>query len=472
MNRFYSYLHPCVVALFAAIYASAGVSRAESLPEAWNAGLTVDQQLESSRWNASAAQRGLYAAKAERLPSVDANAMYYMLDKPVAFSASLPGFGPFSFDFVQREGLIAGAHVSQPLYTFGKIQSGIDAAGAQVTAAVSDQAKNELDVMLRVSTAYINVLLAQRAVEVAEQSVQSLESHARDVMNRVKEGVGIRNDQLAADVSLSAARQQLLQANAMLDIAKASFNRSVGRPLDTEVQLDEIREPTGQYELEQLTQMALATRPEIAALSAATRAVRSQAKAVRAGCKPQLMLRGGVDYIEDRYLRDQTYSSLMLMGQWNIFDSGRKHNTAAKLEQTGEALLRKRSDVESLIELQVRQAWRELQTNRQRVLVNRAALTSAQENVHVAKTRYDQGAGTNTEVLDAETLRTNTRRNYYQSLYESVQSLMKLCRAVGDFSLSIADVQPAAAETPTPTPAETPTPTPTPAATPAPASPQ
>ena len=445
MNCFRPWLQVCVTSLFAVICICTEVSRAESLPDAWNAGLTVDQQLESSRWASSAAQRGLYAARAERLPSIDANAMYYTMDKSVGVTAAVPVLGTLSLDFLQREGLVAGAHVTQPLYTFGRIQSGIDAAGAEVTAAVSDEAKSELDVLLRVSTDYTNVLLAQRAVEVTGQSVQSLEGHVRDVTNRVNEGIGILNDQLAAEVSLSDARQLSLQATARLDIAKATFNRSVGRPLDTVVELDEVAEPMGVYDLEQLTQMALVTRPEIATLSAATRALRSRAEGVRAGCKPQFAVRGGVDYIENRYFRDQAYSSVMLTGVWNVFDSGRKKHTAAKLEQTGEALLRKRNDIESIIQLQVRDAWRELDTNRQRVRVNRAALKSADENVHVSKTRYDQGAGTNTEVLDAEMLRTTTYSNYYRSLYESVQSLMKLSRAVGDFGIAVADVQPTAA---------------------------
>jgi outer membrane protein TolC len=454
MFRFPPHLSICAVILLSAIFFDIGASRAESLPDAWNAGLTVDQQLEASRWASSAAQRGLYAARAERLPSIDANATYYTMDKPIGIAAAVPVLGTLSLDILQREGLIAGAHVSQPLYTFGRIQSGIDAAGAEVTAAVSDEAKSELDVLLRVSTGYTNVLLAQRGVEVAGQSVQSLEGHVRDVTNRVQEGVGILNDQLAAEVSLSNARQQLLQANARLDIARAAFNRSVGRPLDTAVQLDEVAEPTGAYDLEHMTHMALVTRPEIAALSAATRALRSRADGIRAGCKPQFAVRGGVDYIENRYFRDQTYSSVMVTGMWNLFDSGRKGHTAAKLEQAGEALLRKRNDIETVIQLQVRDAWRELETNRERVRVNRAALKSADENLHVAKNRYDEGAGTNTEVLDAETLRTATYSNYYRSLYESVQSLMKLSRAVGDFGLAVADVQPTAApvdEVPPPT---------------------
>jgi outer membrane protein TolC len=430
--------------LLAATLIAAGSSRGESLPEAWNAAVTVDQSLEASRWASSAAQRGLYAAQAERLPSVDANAAYYAMDNPLALQAALPGLGTLTLDALQREGLVAGAHVTQPLYTFGKIQSGIDAAGAQVTAAVAEETKSELEILFQVGVAYTNVLASQRAVDVAQQSVQNLESHVRDVTNRVNQGVGILNDQLAAEVSLSRARQALLQTEARLDIARAAFNRSVGRPLDAPVDLAEVDEPDGVYDLEQMTQMALVQRPEIAALSASTRALRSQAEAVRADCKPQLMLRGGVDYLENRHLADQAFTSIMMMGTWNVFDSGRNRHQATRLEQMGESMLRQRNDIESVIQLQVRDAWRELETNRQRVQVNRGALNSADENVHVAKTRYDQGAGTNTEVLDAETLRTETYNNYYQSLYESVQSLLKLSRAVGDFGMSVEDIQPAA----------------------------
>ena len=159
-----------VVALLASGLLVVGTTRAESLQEAWSVGVTADQALEASRWASSAAQRGLYAAQAERLPSVDANAMYYAMDNPVGLQTTLPVLGSMTLNAVQREGLVAGAHVSQPLYTFGRIQSGIDAAGAEVTAAVSEETKSELDVLLRVATTYTSVLAAQRDVEVTGQS--------------------------------------------------------------------------------------------------------------------------------------------------------------------------------------------------------------------------------------------------------------------------------------------------------------
>ena len=39
--------------------------------------------------------------------------------------------------------------------------------------------------------------------------------------------------------------------------------------------------------------------------------------------------------------------------------------------------------------------------------------------------------GTNTEVLDAQTLRTRSYSNFYSSLYEAVLAEMQLLRAIG-----------------------------------------
>jgi outer membrane protein TolC len=94
-------------------------------------------------------------------------------------------------------------------------------------------------------------------------------------------------------------------------------------------------------------------------------------------------------------------------------------------------MLRKRTNVESLITLQVKKAWHDLDSAQQQVEVNQQALASADENLRVSQNRYQQGAGTNTEVLDAQTLRTQAYSNYYRSLYDSVLAEMQLLRAIG-----------------------------------------
>ncbi|MGI9457674.1 MAG: TolC family protein [Aeoliella sp.] len=76
---------------------------------------------------------------------------------------------------------------------------------------------------------------------------------------------------------------------------------------------------------------------------------------------------------------------------------------------------------ETKVTLQVRDAWRRLETARERVSVSCAIIDSAEENLMVARNRYNQGVGTNTVVLDAETLRTLAYSNYYRSFNARVK---------------------------------------------------
>jgi outer membrane protein TolC len=142
-------------------------------------------------------------------------------------------------------------------------------------------------------------------------------------------------------------------------------------------------------------------------------------------------LDGGFSYIENRFLENETFNDVGVLAEWNFWDSGRKRHRVAQLKQTAEALLRKRMNVESLVTLQVKQAWHELETAKQQVVVNESTLKSADENLRVSRDRYEEGEGTNTEVLDAQTLRTQAYSNYYRSIYDSVLAEMKLRRAIG-----------------------------------------
>ena len=53
------------------------------------------------------------------------------------------------------------------------------------------------------------------------------------------------------------------------------------------------------------------------------------------------------------------------------------------------------------------------------MLVARKTTAQADENLRVARDRYQHQAGTNTEVLDAETLRVQAYTNLYNSTYQA-----------------------------------------------------
>ena len=417
---------------------AAAEARAETLDEAWAVALSTDPGLDASRSNAAAAQSGLASARAERLPSIKSQASYSVYNNPLVYQVTvppIPGVLPDgaagSLDLNEDEFALADVRVTQPLFTFGRISRGIDAARAEVAAAQAGEQRAALDVKLSVAEAYIRVLQAQRLVQVSDSTVKSLEAHTQDVESLVRRGAGIRANLLAAQVAMSNARQFQLEMNNFLSVARAAYNRALMRPLDAAVDLEELAEPVDQYDLENLTQQALAGRPELAQLSAKSDAIQSQAGSVRRAYYPQLFVEGGVSYIENEFLEDETFSHVSVLAEWSFFDAGRKRQKANQLQHSAQAVSSRRQEVESLIALEVKKAWLDLDSTRERVRVNRDALESADENLRVSRNRYRNGAGTNTEVLDAQRLRTQTYSAYYTSLYDATLAHMSLLRATG-----------------------------------------
>ena len=90
------------------------------------------------------------------------------------------------------------------------------------------------------------------------------------------------------------------------------------------------------------------------------------------------------------------------------------------------------SDLKTIIALQVRKVWLDVLESRERAKVTKAALFQAEENLRVAKDRYREGLSTNTEVLDAETLRAKSHSNYDNAVYDFVLAILRLRRAVGN----------------------------------------
>lgn len=405
----------------------------ESLTDAWQLALGVDQRVKAMNNLSEAAEQDLSVACGHRLPTVSVEAAYTILDSTPAITLSVPQLGKMEMPIADDSFAYSRATVTIPLYTHGKISSGIDAARAMVEAAKHDQRRTMQEIKLDVAESYVAVLRAERGVVVAKSSVTSLTGHVRDVENLFSQGLVAKNDLLASRVALSEARQRLLQAQNRLDIARSAYNRLMGRTLTASVTLDEIVLPAvTQESYEALVESALKGRPELASLEQHEGAFRHQASGVRAATGPQIALSGGYTYLENQQLVRDQFWSVSLGLKWDLFDGGVLRKQAATLSYKADAVSNQISDLRSLVTLQIRQAWLEVEESRQRIIVAQEAVGQAEENLVVANDRYRNGIGTNTEVLDADTLSSRSRANYDNAVYDSVIAQFRLRRAAGD----------------------------------------
>ena len=431
MNRHKHTLLTVVILLFAVAAPAGG----ETLQEAWQIATAEDLTIEAAELRVTAAEAELAAAKGGRWPALVASASAARFNETPAFdfsAAGLPGQLPL---FSGSSQLTADARVTWPIFTSGLLSNSVQAAKLSVNAQRQQAKAHSQDVRLNVAAAYVGVLRTKSELGVADSQVRSLAQHVDDVDNMFATGAVAKNDLLAAQVSLAAARQRQLQARNSVDLATAVYNKALGRPLTATVSLDESLpelDPRLDVDsLQALTDTAFSNREELTGLRSAADATGARAESTRAQSRPQLALVGGYTAMENNFLNREDFWSVGVGFQWAIFDTNRSRDKANALSLQSSALYREYRDLQSEIELQVRSAWLQLNETNARIKLANHAVQQADENLRVVRDRYRNGEGTNTEVLDAEGLRTLSRSNYDNAQYDAAFARYRLQRATG-----------------------------------------
>jgi outer membrane protein TolC len=405
---------------------------AETLEDAWQVALSANHRIQASRKSTLSSHYSLEAARSARIPSLTLESGYTVLNQePETFidnPASLFKKVPMGED----KSLSYKATVSIPVFTGGRISEGIFAADSGLQVSKQDEAKTILDIKMSVAEAYVTILRAKHAFEVAESNVSSLAAHTRDVSEFYEQGMITKNDLLASQVALADARQRSIQALYNLDIAYASYNRLLGRPLDQHVAIDDLHPAHTALDVNELTSRAIGKRPELLSLSEQSKSLQHQASGLTAILWPQLAVSGGYNYTQNKYLVYEDVWSATVGLKWDLFDGGIARNNARALLQKAESLKTLRDDAASVIALQVRQAYLDIEETAKRIPVTHDAVAQSEENLRVTKDRYREGIGTNTEVLDAETLRTKSYSNYYNALYDAVIAQIRMKYAIAE----------------------------------------
>jgi outer membrane protein len=444
-----------------------GSARAEDLNEAWAIALQVNSRLLAQQDESQAAASTVGAARSARLPSVKNQTYNVLLTPSPAFSA--PGAGTASgaggggtgaagagvaiLGPAQVDIPLSNTAVVVPLYSGGRLKHNVQAAVAQLGVQRAEEFRTALDLKLTVAEAYVGVLLAEKSLAVTESNVARLSAFLQDVQNRKSVGLATLNDSLSAEVSLSNAQHDQITAQKNLSAAWAKYNRYLCRPLTFTTKLSDMSVPPASGDLDDLTTMALRSRPELATASEAeiqaitadamqarpelaglteqARSLAAQAEAARAGTRPSVTLNGGYTYIGLNGLSHTSFLTSLVSVNWTLCDAGATRRRTESLRGQERAALHRRADTAADIALEVRSQWLDLAEARRRIPVTRQAIAQAEENVKVVLDRYREGLSTYTQVLDAESLRVQTFTNYYAAVYDSVLAAYRLKRAVG-----------------------------------------
>ena len=407
---------------------------AESLPDAWQMGFARNMELAAVVAETESARANERAARAERWPSLTANAGYTRFDTAPQLDIAAGGLALQAPIFPDETYASCSVQLKVPLYTGGRISAQIGAAHQEALGADVSEAAARSSLRLGIARAYVDVLRSRRLLEAAESSVASLTAHASDVKLMVDRELVTRSDLLAAQVAMANAEQLRVQTDNNVALAYAAYNRMLGEPIDRTPMLDDalpVERQLGERALEELTREAVQSRSELAALAARAESLSLQSEAQRALLLPQLALSGGYDYFENEILDRQGFGSVGIGVSWNVFDGGVVKNRAAALERAGRAARHRLDDLRTQVQLEVRQAWLDVRAAQARIVASREAKSLAEENLRMTRELYGGGLGTNTQVLDAVALQITAANNHDNAVLDEALALLALQRAVG-----------------------------------------
>jgi outer membrane protein TolC len=275
---------------------------------------------------------------------------------------------------------------------------------------------------------------------VADKAVESLESHLKVARNFYEVGMIPVNDLLKVEVELANAQHDLTKARNASQISRASFNNLLSRPINSTVEIKDILiyEPENP-DFEQYLSKALKNRPEIRTLEISATQIDQQIKLAKSKYYPEVAMtynyikEGDSPFVSGSEFHDSSTWQAILGISWTFWDWGKTRNSVSRNESVRRQLDQTRKTLEDNIGLQVKNAILNLQEAEKNIPIAEKAVDQAEENLRVGEERYKAQVTTSTEVLDAQTLLSQARMNYYSALYDHNLAKAALLRAIGEY---------------------------------------
>lgn len=420
-------MHFVLVLLALFCFAGTGAAHAETLTlrDALDRAATTSTGLKSASREVEIAREEVNVARSTRLPRIDLQGGYVAQARAQAFK-----FGAGAQETQDPRYPFANFSVHQTLYDFGRTSAAEGMARMQSEAARYSYSGNEQDLFLDVVRAYYGILTAQKLVQAAEDEVAQMVSHQKTAQALFDEGVVTRNDLLQAEVRVASSRQNLLTAQNEVQKGWLLLNYLTGAAPEFRADLkDDAKVP----ELPPLTGAPdLSKRGEISALKAVVGADEYAVKEAKTTHYPEFFAKFGVDYLSNSKVREQAIVAATVGFQVNLFDG---QASAARVRQAVHARSRDEErlrDLEDRSKLEYALAVSDVMVAYARIKVAEKAIAQGTENLRITKDRYQEHVGTATEVVDAQTLLTQTRTAYYRSIFDLQVAAARVKRATGE----------------------------------------
>jgi outer membrane protein len=409
-----------------------------SLKETIERAIEANLSLKQSQEEVKAAEETRKASITRFLPTFSTS--YDYLHRNKELTQELTGLGPAP-EFVVRpeDEYTFVTSFTQPIFRGFELINQYKISDLGLNAAELSEKITRQDVILDAKNAYYSVLKAQKLLEVSEQRVIQIAAQKEVAENFFEVGMSPLNDLLQAQATLANARQGLIVAQNNLEIAKSQFNIVLRRPVNSPVALEDILDYTPFiHDIDFCLSSARDNRLEIKVADLEAEIAEKEVILARKDYYPSINLTGRYTRIGDQYdvdggegISDAASWNIQATAQWDFWEWGRtSFGVKEKLHRLSQAQYR-RAQILDNIELEVKTSFLRTKEGEKNIITVEKAIEQAKENFRINQERFKEQVATTTDVLDAQTLLSDTLTNYFNALYDFKISNATLFRAMG-----------------------------------------
>jgi len=359
----------------------------------------------AAREGVAAARAAVGEARAPYYPEVGAGAGYQRFERHIFLPKGLtaqrnvpPTVGPTNDWF-------ANLRVRYTLIDFGERRAQLRTALARQEVAKEEAEAIRQDIALNVHQAYYGLVAARESLGVARKNLERAETHLALARKRKAAGAVPKADVVRARVEVANSCLGLVRAEALVGVLRGSLNTAMGLPVEMPVEValspsDAVSKPLNRAAA---LDTAVRARPELRAALQRVAAGRSSVDADRRAFGPRVVGEASWGRRDEDFWPEDPEWSVGAAIEWPLFTGGSRTH---RLARTKAELGREEAEARWLV-LKVRdEVWSahwKLEEAREALDAAEALVTDAQESMRAVRERYEAGADTINDLLDAQT---------------------------------------------------------------------
>lgn len=390
--------------------------------------------------------------KAQGLPQIDFTTVYTnnfavpTVYLPAEAGSAFPGNGgngSTDEEVALRFGIQnqANAQISASQMIFdGSYFVGLAAARTYVELSQKDFQMSKIDIAEMVTKSYYTALVNQARLQLIEGDFNRTDTLLRETKLMYENGFAekIDVDRLSVQYNNVKTERERVRRNAELSYLTLKFQ--MGMPIDQDIVLsDRLSDIEFDPEIEAEQNFEYDHRPEFSKVQVNRDLVQLDIKNTRVQRLPKITLTANFGYNTgtDDFSRIINFDRWNELGAWGvnlslpIFDGLRKFHQVQRSKVQMQQLGLQSNYLKNSIDLEIARARINLENSKEQLANQQENYELAQEVFRVSKIKYQEGVGSNIEVINAENSLLAAETNYFQALYNALIAKVDLKKSLG-----------------------------------------